>query len=401
VLSSPPPQVVSARYRPLACVDRATNVFIAAARENRPVAVKKSVVCKVQPAATRCGTVPAAGRRPAPNAAPTSCAASQGEPRALRHPAVEGWRPRLRRGEPAPLARRGAQNRSSKIDHPTQITQHRSPNTDRYPPPTASSPSHRILRAATRTRTCPLPLPSSRPPSSEREKDTFNDKQSCPPPSPPPRTKWTRRVPHPVLIGQIAELTYPSSATPADPGVGREHLRGRARAAPREPVAEAAGVLRRGVRAARRGATRTGQVARRPPSYRGSCPRTADDVSRPACAAALLRTRPAGAARALLNTDFLIFQKHRMTHFSSLVHIMMTSPPPRPGSLSLAGFSALVRSLDSLHPVPPPPPSRTNWTRLVPLPVLTGRVSSGAQDPPHVPAHHAGRRGRGQRLGGA
>ena len=28
-----------------------------------------------------------------------------------------------------------------------------------------------------------------------------------PPPPPPPRTKWPRRVPHPVLIGHAASLT--------------------------------------------------------------------------------------------------------------------------------------------------------------------------------------------------
>ena len=31
--------------------------------------------------------------------------------------------------------------------------------------------------------------------------------QGCPPPPLPPRTKWTRRVPHPVLIGHAASLT--------------------------------------------------------------------------------------------------------------------------------------------------------------------------------------------------
>jgi len=31
--------------------------------------------------------------------------------------------------------------------------------------------------------------------------------QAPSPPSPPPRTKWTRRVPHPVLIGHAASLT--------------------------------------------------------------------------------------------------------------------------------------------------------------------------------------------------
>ena len=33
---------------------------------------------------------------------------------------------------------------------------------------------------------------------------------------PPPRTKWTRRVPHPVLIGHVASLTpYRALADPA------------------------------------------------------------------------------------------------------------------------------------------------------------------------------------------
>ena len=33
-----------------------------------------------------------------------------------------------------------------------------------------------------------------------------------PPPTPPPRTKWTRRVPHPVLIGHAASLTPPAGS---------------------------------------------------------------------------------------------------------------------------------------------------------------------------------------------
>jgi len=40
-----------------------------------------------------------------------------------------------------------------------------------------------------------------------------------------------------------------------------------------------------------------------------------------------------------------------------------------PVELGDGGFSAV-----GAFP-PPPPPSRNNWTRLVPLPVLTGRVS--------------------------
>ena len=43
---------------------------------------------------------------------------------------------------------------------------------------------------------------------------------AAPPPPPPPRTKWTRRVPHPVLIGHAASLTAPPPRT-ADRAAGR------------------------------------------------------------------------------------------------------------------------------------------------------------------------------------
>jgi len=36
------------------------------------------------------------------------------------------------------------------------------------------------------------------------------------PPAPPSRTKWTRRVPHPVLIGRAASLTRALHSRPAD-----------------------------------------------------------------------------------------------------------------------------------------------------------------------------------------
>ena len=48
------------------------------------------------------------------------------------------------------------------------------------------------------------------------------------PPSPPPpaRIKWTRRVPHPVLIGHAASLT-PGAAAAATRGAQRASPRGR------------------------------------------------------------------------------------------------------------------------------------------------------------------------------
>jgi len=39
----------------------------------------------------------------------------------------------------------------------------------------------------------------------DREKHAIGDNERPPPPA--PRTKWTRRVPHPVLIGHAASLT--------------------------------------------------------------------------------------------------------------------------------------------------------------------------------------------------
>jgi hypothetical protein len=41
------------------------------------------------------------------------------------------------------------------------------------------------------------------------------------PPPPPPRTKWTRRVPHPVLIGHAASTTRRTRGAPALPRVRR------------------------------------------------------------------------------------------------------------------------------------------------------------------------------------
>ena len=51
-------------------------------------------------------------------------------------------------------------------------------------------------------------------------------KASPPPPPPPPRTKWTRRVPHPVLIGHAASLTpYPRFSHPRRASCSRSRRR--------------------------------------------------------------------------------------------------------------------------------------------------------------------------------
>ena len=49
------------------------------------------------------------------------------------------------------------------------------------------------------------------------EDHDFIGSLEVPPPPPPPRTKWTRRVPHPVLIGHAASLTPRTDRTHISP----------------------------------------------------------------------------------------------------------------------------------------------------------------------------------------
>jgi len=65
-----------------------------------------------------------------------------------------------------------------------------------------------LIGAAQALQAPPPPVPSAQP-----SRQTF-DGVACaaplarnPPPPPPSRTKWTRRVPHPVLIGHVASFT--------------------------------------------------------------------------------------------------------------------------------------------------------------------------------------------------
>jgi hypothetical protein len=45
-------------------------------------------------------------------------------------------------------------------------------------------------------------------------------------PPPPPRTKWTRRVPHPVLIGHAASPREGGGEPPSRPGHSHKHSAG-------------------------------------------------------------------------------------------------------------------------------------------------------------------------------
>ena len=73
-------------------------------------------------------------------------------------------------------------------------------------------------------------------------------------PPPPPRTKWTRRVPHPVLIGHVASLT-PYMSPVAEMGAGEG---GKGRGA--QPATRADACVRPGGGAPR--GARTGHRAR-------------------------------------------------------------------------------------------------------------------------------------------
>jgi hypothetical protein len=60
----------------------------------------------------------------------------------------------------------------------------------------------------------------------------------------------------------------------------------------------------------------------------------------------------------------------------------LAARPPAPRPARTASGAAVERLITAvLDPPPPPLPSRTNWTRLVPRPVLNGHVS-----PPPVPS---------------
>ena len=104
-----------------------------------------------------------------------------------------------------------------------------------------------------------------------------------PPPPPPPRTKWTRHVPHPVLIGHAActrrrpstvQQLSPVRRTDPDPRVARHPSLGRLRQRARPPP-HARPRAPRGCYTL----TRTG-VSLPPPSYTSDAPRPAPRTNR-------------------------------------------------------------------------------------------------------------------------
>ena len=133
----------------------------------------------------------------------------------------------------------------------------------------------------------------------------------CAHPPPPPRTKWTRRVPHPVLIGHAASLTpYTRLPREARASLSDTHP---------PPPCEA----------------------------HASRPHAPSSRTRPSHAS-LTRARPAPA------------RAPRPSH----THMRRNANPPttRPQA---------CRDADA---VPPPPSLRTKWTRRVPHPVLIGHA---------------------------
>jgi len=67
---------------------------------------------------------------------------------------------------------------------------------------------------------------------------------------------------------------------------------------------------------------------------------------------------------------------------ASLSHSAGVGPAAACQACGAPPRAAPPRACPLRHGTPPPPPSRTNWTRLVPRPVLTGHVSSSFLPPP-------------------
>jgi hypothetical protein len=87
---------------------------------------------------------------------------------------------------------------------------------------------------------------------------------------------------------------------------------------------------------------------------------------------------PDGATfRALMDTAAWSARHGRATlEDAAAVLAEMRAAGREPGASAYSGVMAVAAGMASLGRCPPPPsPSRTNWTRLVPSPVLTGHVS--------------------------
>ena len=227
---------------------------------------------------------------------------------------------------------------------------------------------------------------------------------ACPPP-PSPGTKWTRRVPRPVLIGHAASLApYRGYCRPRSRrgASSRPTARPRSARAPLHTPADspAAGAWRLCVRASECSGARTA------PRDQPLC----EDKDRSSHSSELLRTkivirlsflapelpsgagwrvssarsrsascgpwRPRGRVRLAVPPRL-----QRITHRGARqVRPVVAGELPCPMKLPCRHEWLQTQTNDT-----PPPPSRTDWTRLVPPPELTGHVSSpnqSANDPP-------------------
>ena len=214
----------------------------------------------------------------------------------------------------------------------------------------------------------------------------------APPPTPPPhpRTKWTRRVPHPVLIGHASSLTpYYSDAT-LEPAP-----RWRTRATCSRPSARRTrpSALQPRTRARSRRTLSPASSPRAPsappppppPSYQVDTPRPPHRTKWTRRVPPIVRIGHAASPPIVL-----------IGHAASLSQV----PPPRGRA---APLRARPRASPRVRPPPapsapllrraaPPPgapphptPPRTNRTHLVLSPVLSGHVSSLPPAPPPAP----------------
>ena len=112
---------------------------------------------------------------------------------------------------------------AQRLDEVSERPPHHRPRAALLHPAPPQSPARRPVRSAavlrappSAPRRAPPRAPAPRPhPDHAPCRPAAPRGASRPPPPPPPRTKWTRRVPHPVLIGHAASLEVHLAASRA------------------------------------------------------------------------------------------------------------------------------------------------------------------------------------------